>query len=232
MTPRPVSNNRQLAPENPRHSSTDKCSLRKDLDELPADWPEIAYVVFPNGVTAPQEGANYAILQALLMASRSIGSVTIKSADMAVAPVIDPNWFGSQTDVEVMIAGLKRMRQALNSSAMAPIMIGNEIVPGPNVQTDVEIASFVAQRGSTLYHAMASNKMGKISDPDAVVDNRGRVIGVQRCKSFISPRGNAISRTTLTRTVRVIDGSAFPFLPPGPSPYTQVCRCYYHWITR
>ncbi|KKY29351.1 putative glucose-methanol-choline oxidoreductase [Diaporthe ampelina] len=150
------------------------------LDELPADWPEIAYAVYPAGATQPEEGANYAIMQAWSMAPRSVGSVTIESADMAVAPVIDPNWFSSQTDVEVTIAGLKRMRQALNTSAMAPILIGDELLPGPDVQTDDEIASFIAQRGSTIYHAAATNKMGKTSDPDAVVDSRGRVIGVQR----------------------------------------------------
>lgn len=172
------------------------------LDELPADWPEIAYAVYPGGATQPEEGANYAIMQAWSMAPRSVGSVTIESADMAVAPVIDPNWLSSQTDVEVTIAGLKRMRHALNSSAMAPIMIGDEMLPGLDVQTDDEMALYVAQRASTIYHAAATNKMGKTSDPDAVVDNRGRVIGVQR--------------------LRVIDGSAFPFLPPGPSPYTQV----------
>jgi choline dehydrogenase len=160
---------------------------------LPADWPEIAYAVYPGGATQPEEGANYAIMQAWSMAPRSVGSVTIQSADMAVAPVIDPNWFSSQTDVEVTIAGLKRMRQALNSSAMAPILIGDEMLPGPGVQTDDELASFVAQRGSTIYHAAATNKMGKTSDPDAVVDNRGRVIGVQRCKSSsISLPGNTI----------------------------------------
>ncbi|KAK7709720.1 hypothetical protein SLS63_013130 [Diaporthe eres] len=150
------------------------------LDELPADWPEIAYAVYPGGATQPEEGANYAIMQAWSMAPRSVGSVTIQSADMAVAPAIDPNWFSSQTDVEVTIAGLRRMRQALNSSAMAPILIGDEMLPGPDVQTDDEIASFIAQRGSTIYHAAATNKMGKTSDPDAVVDSRGRVIGVQR----------------------------------------------------
>ncbi|KAK7697619.1 hypothetical protein SLS64_013358 [Diaporthe eres] len=171
-------------------------------NDTKAYWPEIAYAVYPGGATQPEEGANYAIMQAWSMAPRSVGSVTIQSADMAVAPAIDPNWFSSQTDVEVTIAGLRRMRQALNSSAMAPILIGDEMLPGPDVQTDDEIASFIAQRGSTIYHAAATNKMGKTSDPDAVVDSRGRVIGVQR--------------------LRVIDGSAFPFLPPGPSPYTQV----------
>lgn len=188
MTPRLVSNNSQ----NLNKPFEALLTRSADLDELPADWPEIAYAVYPNGATTPEEGANYAIMQAWSMAPRSVGSVTIQSADMAVAPVIDPNWFSSQTDVEVTVAGLKRMRQALRSSAMAPIMIGDEVLPGPAVQTDDELASFVAQRGSTIYHAAATNKMGKTSDPDAVVDNRGRVIGVQRCKSSISPTGNAI----------------------------------------
>lgn len=135
------------------------------------------------------------------MAPRSVGSVTIQSADMAVAPLIDPSWFSSQTDVEVTIAGLRRMRQALNTSAMAPILIGDEMLPGPDVQTDDEIASFIAQRGSTIYHAAATNKMGRTSDPDAVVDSRGRVIGVQRCKSSISlpaKHNTTISRPRLT----------------------------------
>lgn len=121
------------------------------------------------------------------MAPRSIGSVTIQSADMAVAPVIDPNFFSSPTDVEVTTAGLRRMRAALNTSAMAPILIGEEILPGAAVQTDGEIAGFIAQRGGVIYHAAATNKMGRIEDPDAVVDSRGRVIGVQRCKSSIQP---------------------------------------------
>ncbi|CZT12197.1 related to choline dehydrogenase [Rhynchosporium agropyri] len=172
------------------------------LASLPTDWPEIGYVVFPNGAGVPQDGSNFAIMQALLQAPRSRGSVTIQSADMAVAPIIDPNWLGSQTDVEVLIAGLKRVRQALKSSAMAPIMIGDELLPGPTVQTDAQLAAYVAQRASTLYHAAATNKMGKTTDPDAVVDNRGRVIGVNR--------------------LRVIDGSSLPFLLPGPSPQTQV----------
>lgn len=170
----------------------------QDLDELPADWPEIAYAVYPGGATVPEEGANYALMQAWSMASRSAGSVTIQSADMAVAPVIDPNWFSSQTDVEVTIAGLKRVRQALNSSAMAPIMIGDEQTPGSTVQTDADLAAYVAQQGRTIYHAMASNKMGKTSDPDAVVDNRGRVIGVQRCKSSRSLRGITQSQRNYT----------------------------------
>ncbi|KAJ0108714.1 glucose-methanol-choline oxidoreductase [Diaporthe amygdali] len=172
------------------------------LADLPEDWPEIAYNVYPAGVTTPAKGANYAILQATLLAPRSRGSVNIQSADMSVAPVIDPNWLSEQTDVEVLTAGVKRVRQALNSTAMAPVLIGDEILPGVDVQTDDDIAAYLAKVGNPIYHAFASNKMGRTSDPDAVVDSRGRVIGVSN--------------------LRVIDSSSFPFLPPGPSPQTQV----------
>jgi hypothetical protein len=47
--------------------------------------------------------------------------------------------------------------------------------------------------------------MGRASDPMAVVDSRARVRGVTR--------------------LRVVDASAFPFVPPG-QPMSSVCKHY------
>ena len=47
----------------------------------------------------------------------------------------------------------------------------------------------------TLYHASATCKMGRSGDAMAVVDSKARVFGVEG--------------------LRVVDASAFPFLPPG-----------------
>ena len=46
-------------------------------------------------------------------------------------------------------------------------------------------------------------KMGKADDPMAVVDSKARVLGVQG--------------------LRVVDASAFPFLPPG-HPQATICE--------
>lgn len=175
------------------------------LSTLPADWPEVVYGIYPNGVSEAAEsvpGADYATLLATLTAPQSRGNVSIASPNMSDAPLINPNLFTEQSDVDVMIAAFKRARQALASKAMAPVLIGQEIIPGPSVDTDEQILAYLKEALNPLYHAFATNKMGNASDPNAVVDSHGKVHGV--------------------KNLRVIDCSAFPFLPPGPAPQIQV----------
>lgn len=54
-----------------------------------------------------------------------------------------------------------------------------------------------------MYHASCTCKMGKLSDPVAVVDSQARVIGVQN--------------------LQVVDASAFLLLPPG-HPTSTICE--------
>lgn len=86
---------------------------------------------------------------------------------------------------------------------MAPIVIGKEYYPGPSVQTDDEILEYIRSNVMTLWHPACTCKMGVQSDPMAVVDSQARVFGV--------------------RGLRVVDASAFPFLPPG-HPQSTVCE--------
>ena len=122
---------------------------------------------------------------------------------MADAPLINPNWLTDPADIAVAIAGYKRTRQLFATKAMAPVLIGQEAFPGPSVQTDAEILHIIRQSLNTVYHAAATNKMGRADDPNAVVDSKARVFGV--------------------KNLRVVDASAFPLLPPG-HPMATVCK--------
>ena len=156
------------------------------LSTLPADWPEIAIEIFPNRVSPAAEsvlGADYATMLATLLAPQSRGSLTIASSNISDAPLINSNLFTEQSDVDIMVAAFKRARQALASAAIAPILIGPEIVPGPSVQTDGQILAYLKESLNPLYHAFATNKMGNASDPDAVVDSHGKVYGVEHCEA-------------------------------------------------
>jgi len=144
---------------------------------------------------SPTDGYNYATVSIALVAPFSRGTIDIVSDDMKDAPLIDPKWLSDPADREVLIAGFKRVRQLFNSSVMQPLLIGPEAFPGPQVQTDDDILALARRAVSTVFHPAATCAMGRIDDPNAVVNSKAKVIGVQN--------------------LRVVDASAFPFLPPG-----------------
>lgn len=153
---------------------------------------------------APNDGYNYATVSMALVAPLSRGTIDLRSADMADPPIINPNWLTDPADQEMAVAGYKRARQMFNTTAMKPLLIGSEYFPGAAVQTDEEILSIIKKTLSTVYHASSTCAMGRLDDPKAVVDSKAKVIGVTG--------------------LRVVDASAFPFLPPG-HPMATVCKC-------
>ena len=205
-------------------------STLSDLSQFSADWPEIEYLAFAgdlsNSITAPGQYATFGIA---LVAPLSRGNVTIVSADTMDRPLINPNWLTSTTDLEVGVAAFKRARMIAKASGIAI----SEAIPGPAVQSDEQIATYI--RGATvpIHHAAATcktkplaflhadacrkieadgslhaqfflGKMGRRNDSMAVADSNGRVFGVSN--------------------LRVADISAFPLLPPG-HPQATVCKC-------
>ena len=109
-------------------------------------------------------------------------------------PVINPAWLTDPGDQEVAVAAFKRIRQAWGSAALQPVLDGPEVWPGPQVQSDGDILNAVKNSIMTLWHPASTVRMGT-SAADAAVDSRARVFGVNK--------------------LRVVDASAFPFLPPG-----------------
>ena len=157
------------------------------LSNLPTDWPEVAFEVYPNGVSEEAEsapGANYATLLTTLLAPQFKGNVSIASSNMSDAPLIDPKFFTGQSDADVMIAAFKRARQVLASTAISLTLIGPEVVPGASVQTDRQILAYLKEALNPLYHAFGTCKMGIASDPNAVVDTHGKVYGVKNRTAF------------------------------------------------
>ena len=174
-----------------------------DLATFPPDWPEIewlsvgGYFGFQNNYIrdGPTDGNQYATMSMALVAPLSRGNVTIASPDTNTLPLVNPNWLSSTTDQQVALAAFKRAREFGNTEAMKQIIIGEEAFPGLHVSSDEDLLELIKESFNTVYHAAATCKMGKVGDPLAVVDSKARVIG--------------------TEGLRVVDASAFPFLPPG-----------------
>ncbi len=106
----------------------------------------------------------------------SRGYVEAKSADPREAPAINPRYLSEQTDRRAIVAGLRFLRRLFAAPALARYC-GAELLPGAGIETDDELLDYARQKGSTVYHASCTCKMG--SDPTAVVDDRLRVHGLE-----------------------------------------------------
>ncbi len=122
----------------------------------------------------------------------STGYVRARSADPFEHPVIQPNYLATESDRQVLLAGMKLARRLLASPPLAPYYDREEF-PGPQVQSDAELMAAARQRGTTTFHLMGTCRMAPESDPTAVVDEQLRVRGLEG--------------------LRVVDASIMPTMP-------------------
>lgn len=111
----------------------------------------------------------------------SKGYVHATSTDVFVDPIIQPNYLEHPLDQEVMVGGMKIIRELLHSPMLSKYLV-EETIPGVKVQTDEQMLDFCRRNGSTGYHLVGTAKMGPKSDKMAVVDNELRVHGMQNLR--------------------------------------------------
>ncbi len=132
---------------------------------------------------------------------RSIGSVTLRSANPLDPPAIDPNFLDHPYDLKISIAGFRWGRKILSAPSFKPF-IKRELMPGADKQTDEEIAEYIRKWSKNDYHPVGSCTMGH--DEMAVVDTQLRVRGLDGLRvidASIMPR--LISGNTQAPTIMI-----------------------------
>ena len=105
------------------------------------------------------------------------------------------NYLTQPEDRATLVAGIRLARRFAATRALAPY-VKAEYRPGPDAQSDEELTEFAKNTGGTIFHPSGTCKMGDIRrDPDAVVDDRLRVHGID--------------------ALRVVDCSVMPTLVSG-----------------
>ena len=145
------------------------------------EWPNIQYHFLPLAVN--YDGSNPVKMHGFQchvgsMRSPSRGYVKLASRDPRDKPRILFNYMAHDVDWREFRAGVRITRDIIAQRAFDQYR-GREISPGPSVQTDAEIDAFVRQHAETALHPSCTCKMGSADDPMAVVDNEGRVHGLE-----------------------------------------------------
>ncbi len=159
-------------------------------------YPNLMFHFLPIAVrydgSASTEGHGYQV-HVGPMFSDSTGTVKIRSVDPREHPAVRFNYLSTERDRREWIEAVRTARRILNQPAFAPYN-GGEVSPGPSVETDEEIMSWVARDAETALHPSCTCAMG--TDDRSVVDPATmRVHGVDG--------------------LRVVDASVLPIVTNG-----------------
>ena len=161
------------------------------------EWPNIQYHFLPAAMrydgNAAMSGHGYQV-HAGVNKVNSRGSIKINSSEAEAKPTILFNYLEDKQDIQDWRDCIRLTREILNQPSLDEFNAG-EASPGDNINSDDEIDAWVRANVESAYHPSCSCKMGDLEDTMTVVDNEGRVNGIQ--------------------SLRVIDSSIFPTIPNG-----------------
>jgi len=141
----------------------------------------------------------------------SRGFVRIRSPRFEDAPAIAPNYLSTPEDRQVAADSLRLTRRICAQPALAKYK-PEEWRPGPQYQSDEELARLAGDIATTIFHPVGTTRMGRDDDPMAVLDSRMRVRGVTG--------------------LRVVDAGAMPTITSGNtnSPTLMMAERAAEWV--
>jgi hypothetical protein len=142
-------------------------------------------------------------LRAMLVKPESRGSLTLRSTDPVVAPLIRLNLLSEPEDKRRMIGGIRLLGQLITHPQMINIGASSLVLDDQathdandvqkNLASDDWVAAYVSRMVRHYFHPVGTARMGPAHDPGAVVDQHGRVHGISQ--------------------LRVADASVMPTIP-------------------
>ena len=182
-------------------------------------WPNVEYHVQPLSLDAFGEPLHpFPAFTASVcnLNPTSRGTVNIQSADFSQAPQIAPTYLSTDADRQVAADSLRLTRRIAAQPALAPYQ-PEEWKPGTQFQSDADLARLAGDIGTTIFHPVGTARLGRLDDPQAVVDPELRVR---------DGRGGVV------HGLRVVDASVMPTITSGNtnSPVLMLAEKAAEWL--
>jgi len=170
-------------------SSLLRTRSRPSADPLVAARPVDDLQILPIDRTLGPAGAG---LMVSLMRPESTGRLRLRSADATVDPVLDLGLLTDPRDVDRLGDGVRQAEELLRHPALRGLIEHRPTVPSG------DLGPWLQKHCQAQYHPSGTCRMGPEREPGTVVDEEGRVLGVDG--------------------LWVADGSVMP-VPVGVPPY-------------
>jgi len=139
--------------------------MRSGLESGQAD--DIQFLPLDRTV-GPSSGA----LMVSLMRPTSIGSLRLHSPDPADDPVLDLRLLADRGDLDRLGGAVRHAAELLDHPAL------REVVDGPSAPAAGDLDRWLLENCQPLYHPSGTCRMGPLDESGTVVDEEGRVLGV------------------------------------------------------
>jgi choline dehydrogenase len=153
---------------------------------------QMAFVHVPFDIIVGQNHPNSISILPGVVRPMSRGWIRLASSNPLDKPLVNPNYLEVKTDLDRLVQGVKLAREIFATKAFST-SVKQELMPGPEFQSDEELRIFVRQKADSYHHQVGACKMGL--DDMAVVNPNLEVYGVEG--------------------LRVADASVIPTVPSG-----------------
>ena len=109
----------------------------------------------------------------------SAGELRIVSADPNVQPALDYNYLSNPYDIERLRQGVRLAQRLAEHPELAQIIDRHDEPTPEQLASDDALDDWIRRTVGTMHHISCTCKMGPASDAMAVVDQQGRVHGVE-----------------------------------------------------
>ena len=146
-------------------------------------------------------------LHATLLHPKSHGTVRLASNNPEDAPLIDPNFLDENDDMDVLVKGLQKALDIMESKAFDKVR--GKMLYAVDRKNVKQLEEFIRSHADTEYHPVGTCKMGPDEDAMAVVDSQLKVRGIERLRvvdASIMP--NLIAGNTNAPTIMIAEKAA------------------------
>jgi choline dehydrogenase len=167
------------AGEDPRHQVVLVCTAtgsprRNDI-----------HIILSNIVTLDEQGEradDLLMVSAILQSAASSGELTLASADPFEPPRIVFHYLEDEFDRSRLREATRIAARLVDHRSFADLGIARVAPADEVLASDRQLDGWIEANVSSLLHGCGTCRMGDAADPDAVVDDRGRVRGLDRLR--------------------------------------------------
>ena len=141
--------------------------------------PRVKTLKVPNDSEIEASGPDLAEMMVALLRPASRGELKLRSTDPNVQPWLDYNYLSEPFDRQRLRHGVRQALQLAQHDGLKELL-GDRLEPAdPDLASDEALDAWMLREAITFSHISGTCKMGPSSDPMAVVDQYGRVYGLE-----------------------------------------------------